>query len=429
MLSGYAYASFEAPLEAGWPPHDGAIRRMLEPMEGTDPLEQTGHAEDAFSKAIVIQSGAHGAYYHLVRKPGAQGLPPIAVFPESRRLPEKRRGAEEERRSNFGNFQRVLVAEPHKTARQMLVQMLRGWGFEPVPAKSGTEVLEIVSEKQPPELIVLSRTLPGIDAVELCRRITSQDSDYSPYILMLTMPSDKQEIVNALESGAAAYLTTPFEAQELRARLMVANRILRRQENLISSRDRFRVLATKDTLTGIWNKRAIQQILKEELDRAAQSNRSTGVLLVDLDFFKRVNDTHGHLAGDLVLKEASSRLKKALRTYDSIGRYGGEEFLIVVPGSTGGDLCELAERLRKAIEQEPFCLGDRKIRITLSLGAAIAPPREKQSTTILGVADAALYDAKRSGRNRVCMRGSGIEPSQMVPLQQQAMPIASTGRR
>jgi diguanylate cyclase (GGDEF)-like protein len=162
-------------------------------------------------------------------------------------------------------------------------------------------------------------------------------------------------------------------------------------------------------LTGIWNRRSVLEILESELDRGAQSERSTGVLLVDLDHFKKVNDTHGHLVGDLVLRETSQRLKNTLRIYDSIGRYGGEEFLIVVPGTVEGELRELAERLRLAIEKAPIRIGEGEIRITLSIGAAIMPPRGRRPASVLADADEALYDAKRFGRNCICMRGETVQ--------------------
>jgi two-component system, cell cycle response regulator len=359
---------------------------------------------------LTAEPAAQRASSYLVRTPNASPLPIVAAFPEFRWQSEESSKVNTERRSNVGNFQRVVVAEHHKGTRQLLFQMLRHWGFDPVQAVNSAEVLKITDQGKAPELIILSRTLPGIDAVELCRRIKDRHAEYSPYILMLAMQNDRREIVRALESGAAEYLTTPFEAKELRARLIVATRILKRQESLIASREQFRVLATKDSLTGVWNRRSIHEILESELDRAAQSERSTGVLLVDLDHFKRVNDTHGHLMGDLVLRETSQRLKNTLRVYDSIGRYGGEEFLIVVPGSLEGELCDLAERLRLAIEKDPFRIGESELRITLSIGAAIMPPRGKLPASVLAVADQALYDAKRFGRNCIRIRGSEIQP-------------------
>lgn len=333
----------------------------------------------------------------------ASRSPVVTMLPERQRRSETPNKVSTERRTNIGNFQRVIVAEQHSATRQMLLQMLRHWGFEAMAAETGAEVLQIIDRSRPPELIIMSQNLPGIDTVELCRQISNRHIEYSPYILMLAIQNDKRQLVRALESGAAEYLTTPFEAKELRARLIVATRIVKRQQCLLASREQFRVLATKDSLTGIWNRRSIHEILDTELDGAAHSERSTGVLLVDLDHFKRVNDTHGHLVGDLVLRETSQRLRNVLRQYDSIGRYGGEEFLIVVPGSLEGELCDLAERLRLAVAADPIRIGETELRITLSIGAAIVPPHAKMPASVLAIADEALYDAKRFGRNRVCM--------------------------
>ena len=410
MGSTLAFTSFEFPVEARWHPHGHASSTLVR-IAG-DPV-QHGRVNDArddrpLETPIDIDSQRPSA--RLVRTSGANQLPVVAHLPELQWHPKTSVRGTKERRANIGNFQRVLVAEDHKGTRLMLMQMLRKWGFEPVPATSGSDVLQVVGQTRPPELIIMSRMLPGLDAVDLCRRIINCNSEYAPYILMLTIQTDRRDIVRALESGAAECLTTPFEASELRARLIVATRILKRQESLINSREELRILATRDPLTDIWNRRSIQEILEEEMDRAASSERSTGVLLVDLDHFKKVNDTHGHLAGDLVLQETSRRLKNTLRVYDSIGRYGGEEFLIVVPGSAEGELRELAERLRAVIEKEPVRIGASEIRITLSIGAAIVPPRGKLLVSALAVADEALYDAKRFGRNCICVRGSAIQP-------------------
>jgi two-component system, cell cycle response regulator len=410
MCSCFAYTSFQAPTEAEWPLLDCGVRSAFPTADDRDRLDGSNIAQVEFPEGIPIESLAQKTRYGLVRTPNASGATIVAAFPEFEWRSGMSSLVETERRSNVGSFQRVVVAEHHKETRHMLFQMLRKWGFEPLPAANSAEVLQFVEQERPPELIILSRTLPGIDAVELCRQISDRHLEYSSYILMLSMENDRREIARALESGAAEYMTTPFEAKELRARLIVATRILKRQENLIASREELRVLATKDSLTGIWNRRSIHEILDSELDRGAQSERSTGVLLVDLDHFKRVNDTYGHLTGDLVLRETSQRLKNTLRIYDSIGRYGGEEFLIVVPGSVEGELCELAERLRSALERDPIRIGDIEIRMTLSIGAAIVPPRGKLPASVLAVADKALYDAKRFGRNCTCMRGEAIGP-------------------
>ncbi len=404
-------------------PGDFTIQSLLQMPDDSPRYEQLDWTDFAGEIPALLKDP-----FRLTRLPGSQDQPAAAPLADTELQQTRSADTDTERRSNVGNFQRILVAEDHRATRIMLVQMLRRWGFEPVAASNATEVLEVVDQQRPPELVIMSRTLPGLDAVELCRKITNRHAEYSPYILMLAMQNDSQELVRALESGAAEYLKTPFEADELRARLIVASRIIQRHENLVTSRDRFRLLATKDPLTNLWNRRSIQQILKDELARAAEAERTTGVLLIDLDYFKNVNDTHGHLAGDFVLKETSRRLKKALRAYDSIGRFGGEEFLVVVPGSTESELCELAERLRNAIEQEPVRAGENEISITLSVGVATAAPQDQSPTAILGAADAALYDAKRSGRNRICLRNTPRENPRPASLPQQRMTRLSIPR-
>jgi two-component system, cell cycle response regulator len=306
-----------------------------------------------------------------------------------------------ERRLNLGEFRRVLVAEGDNATRLNLQEMLCRWGFDVVLASHGVEALSVLRQKTPPDLVIVNKSLPGIDGIEICFRISDNASEYSPYILMLTNSKEDCAIVQALESGANDCLALPFEEQELRARLAVAVRILKRQDHLIRSRDMFRDQAAKDALTGLWSRRAILEILQAELSGADSNDRSTGILLLDLDRFKSVNDTHGHLAGDRVLQETAHRLSHVLRAYDSIGRYGGEEFLIVVPGPDGKELLDLAERIRAAIACVPVDSGESKIRVTSSIGAAIARPGEKSANCVIESADRALYRAKKAGRNRI----------------------------
>jgi diguanylate cyclase (GGDEF)-like protein len=240
-----------------------------------------------------------------------------------------------------------------------------------------------------------------MNGIELCRRICDRLGEHTPYIVMMGSATGRQDVVESLESGATEYLTTPFDEQELRARLIVAVRTLDRQDNLISSREQFRDQATRDALTGVWNRRGILEILEQELDRAERNDRSIGILMLDLDHFKNVNDAHGHLAGDLVLQETACRLSRNLRTYDRLGRYGGEEFLIVVPATNERELCELAERIRASTELEPVPTEQNDVRITFSIGAAIAKPGDRSKANVIAVADEALYKAKKLGRNRI----------------------------
>jgi two-component system, cell cycle response regulator len=310
-----------------------------------------------------------------------------------------------ERRSRPGELRRVLVAESDRALRERLNEMLTGWGFDVVLAGDGTEAFNILTDERLPDLAILGRTLAAIGGVELCRRISGLASDRNPYLLVLGKRGSRSDVVHALESGADECLSAPIDERELKARLAVALRILKRRDELIAAREAFRDEATRDALTGAWTRRAILEILEAELIRATQrthpAEQSTGILLLDLDHFKNVNDTHGHLAGDQVLAEAGARLSRQLRGYDAIGRYGGEEFMVVAPGCLEGELFELAERLREAIECEDFCGPQSAIRMTVSIGAAIVPPAEATATFSIASADAGLYMAKRAGRNRI----------------------------
>jgi two-component system, cell cycle response regulator len=311
--------------------------------------------------------------------------------------------AASERRHRPGQFRRVLIAESDQVSRASLEKMFRNWGFDVVLAKNSREALQVLRDEKPLDFAILGRALAGMNGIELCRRINEQPYERMPYLFVLSNRGEAGDVVEALESGADEYLTVPIDERELKARLAAASRILKRRDELISAREAFRDQAVRDALTGVWTRRAILEILEADLSRASGKAGSTGVLLLDLDHFKNVNDTYGHLAGDQVLAEATRRLSRQLRSYDSIGRYGGEEFLVVAPGCDQKELCELAERLRSAIESEPMHAGQHEITVTLSIGVAIASTVDGPATSAIESADVALYAAKKAGRNRfVC---------------------------
>jgi len=218
------------------------------------------------------------------------------------------------------------------------------------------------------------------------------------YILIVTANDTRQDVVRGLEAGADDYLTKPFDKGELRARLRVGTRILTLQEDLIRAREDLRFQATHDVLTGIWNRRAVLDLLHREIERAARFHASTGVLMLDLDQFKKINDTYGHLTGDAVLKETAQRITQVVRSYDFIGRYGGEEFLVLLPGCDKEQAEQSGERIRLAVTATPVFAAGSEISITISVGATATTGGPE--TEVLAIADAALYQAKSAGRNR-----------------------------
>jgi len=401
MCAAHAYISMDPPASLNRLPISEAIRGLAGMADDSARTDGINDGQNQSSVAVLVDTEVDGARYLLVRMPKLelQDPPEHALRPQPTR--NSADGPPSERRHRFGDLRRVLVAEGDSDTRLRLLHLLREWGFSVVAATDGIEALGVVELQQPPNFFFINRSLAGMNGLELCRRICTRLGEHSPYIVMMGTPTSHQDFIESLESGATEYLTTPFDEQELRARLIVAVRALDRQDNLISSREQFRDQATRDALTGVWNRRGILEILEQELDRAEHNDRSTGILMLDLDHFKKVNDAHGHLAGDLVLQETTCRLCRKLRPYDRLGRYGGEEFLIVVPATNERELCELAERIRASTESEPVATELIDLRITFSIGATIAKPGDRSKAKVLAVADEALYEAKKLGRNRI----------------------------
>jgi two-component system cell cycle response regulator len=299
-----------------------------------------------------------------------------------------------------GDLPRVLIAEDDSVTRLILKNWILRWGYEVIVVDNGIDAWKVLEQEQPPEVVILDWSIPGIDGIELCRRLRDGSRSYYHYILMVTSRTDEDDVVHALESGADDCLGKPFGEPELRARLLVANRILALQNELIHAREELRAQAMRDSLTGLWNRSAFLDLFQRELQRAVRVNGRTGLLLLDLDNFKQVNDTYGHLAGDMVLKESARRLRQNVRSYDFVGRYGGEEFLIALPGSGREQLCQRAEAIRTAICSETFRTPQGDVLVSLSIGVAVAEPGERSASDLLAVADVGLYKAKDSGRNR-----------------------------
>jgi two-component system cell cycle response regulator len=301
-----------------------------------------------------------------------------------------------------GQQVRVLVAEDNPVFQSMLRAMLVRWGYDPVIAQDGIEACKALEAPNAPRLAILDWMMPGLDGVEVCRRVRAACREPYVYILLLTGRTDSQDLVEGMEAGADDYLTKPFVAHELRVRLRAGWRILDLQSELLTAREALRVQATHDNLTGIANRGAILEALHGELARAARERSSVAVLLADIDRFKSINDTSGHQAGDEILREAAQRLRGAVRAYDSVGRYGGEEFLIVLSGCDEADACAQAERIRRAIAHEPFAVRGDRFEVTCSFGVAwreTACPGDADA--MIREADLALYAAKARGRNRV----------------------------
>jgi two-component system, cell cycle response regulator len=290
---------------------------------------------------------------------------------------------------------KILLVEDSYIERRKLGAFLTDWGFEYQAVGSGTEAVKLLESPEPPDLAVLDWVLPGLDGIDVLRRIRRLSQGKYIYTVMLTAKSQKQDRITAMEAGADDYLSKPVDPTELRSRIVVGKRILELQQSL-------RFAATHDFLTGLLNRAEILATLERELARAAREAKPTTMILCDIDHFKRVNDTLGHAAGDDVLKEIARRLKLDLRAYDLVGRYGGEEFLIILPGCDVEAGCRRAETIRRLVEKDQIKTSFGEVAATISMGVTATLARRDHSVAeFLREADVSLYSAKKNGRNRV----------------------------
>jgi diguanylate cyclase (GGDEF)-like protein len=296
----------------------------------------------------------------------------------------------------------ILIADDSLVMRRLLQATLESWDFEVTCAGDGAEALAILQGDAPPQLAILDWMMPVHTGPEVCRLVRERTAGPYTYLILLTSRSQREDIVEGMGAGADDYVVKPFDKHELEVRLRAGRRILDLQNQLMLAHEALREQATRDALTGCWNRRVILETLGRETDRAEREKRNLGVVMLDLDHFKMINDTHGHSAGDEALREVVRRVTGVIRSYDAVGRIGGEEFLIVLPGCD--ELCALshAERLRQVIERTPVSVDGIDIRVTASLGASSMQPGNAMSPGLLvRAADQGLYTAKRQGRNRV----------------------------
>ena len=297
----------------------------------------------------------------------------------------------------------ILIADDSIVSRHLLEATLGKWGYEVAVACDGLEAWNLLQRKDAPRIAILDWVMPGLSGPEVCKRLRERDADQADYtyILLLTSKVEREDFLEGMESGADDYLTKPFDQPELKVRLRAGNRIVALQRELVEAREKLRDQATRDSLTGLWNRPSVLDAFERELARAQRDQTPVGVVMADLDRFKSVNDTFGHLAGDAMLKEFARRMLACVRPYDTIGRYGGEEFLIVL--SNCEDLCteNQAERMRNALAGHPMLIGDHQHSITASFGATTWKPGIPPNLELLiRAADTALYQAKNQGRNR-----------------------------
>jgi diguanylate cyclase (GGDEF)-like protein len=285
--------------------------------------------------------------------------------------------------------------------RKILRNWLESWGYHVTVAEDGALAWERLQEMRAPQLLILDWIMPKLNGFDLCRMVRERGSTPYQYILLVTAKDDKQDLVRGLEAGADDYLSKPFDRNELRARLRTGGRILTLQDEQLKAREELHLRATHDGLTGVWNRVAILDLLKREFEVSARGGTTIGLIMLDVDHFKQVNDKHGHLIGDVVLVEIAKRMQEAVRSYDLVGRYGGEEFLVVSPDCDLMQIQMCAERIRASVADKPISSDSTMINVTASAGVAILSSLVNTEREALAAADNALYRAKAEGRNRV----------------------------
>ena len=290
-----------------------------------------------------------------------------------------------------------MLVEDSVVERRQVGNYLSGWRIEFLPIADGKDAWDLLQAPDAPSLVLLDWALPGLDGIELCRRIRTLGANGAYiYVVMLTANDKKQDLLTAMAAGADDYLVKPVDPEELRARLMVGKRILELQQSM-------KFAATHDFLTRLLNRAEILASLKRELSRCQRDGQPIAVILADLDHFKLVNDSLGHAAGDTVLKEVAQRLQLDLRNYDLVGRYGGEEFLILLPNCGLMTATRRADEIRSLVAKDAIITTFAAVSATVSMGVSVSDnAKDLTVEDLLHHADQALYEAKAGGRN--CVR-------------------------
>ncbi len=305
---------------------------------------------------------------------------------------------------------RILIADDDAFMRRILEASLTQAGHEVLTVADGQAAWEVL-EHDSVRLVITDWIMPGMDGPALIRRIRGAELPYYVYVILLTARDSKDDVVQGLEAGADDYLTKPFNPNELRARIAIGQRILDLETRLRAARDQLRELATRDSLTGLLNRRAIYEHAEAALARARREARPLGLAMLDIDHFKSVNDRFGHAVGDQALCLVADTIIRSRRPYDWVGRWGGEEFLLVLPGAGPEEAGKVAERVRAAVAAASLRLQDGgHLRLQVSVGVA-GTSRATPATLdmLIQQADEALYCAKRAGRNRVCVYQDGAQ--------------------
>jgi len=311
---------------------------------------------------------------------------------------------------------KILIADDDALSRRLLEKTLENAGYEVTSVENGRQAAEHLVRHDTPRLALLDWMMPELDGTGVCREVRARRDHGYVYMILLTSKESKEDMVIGLKSGADDYLTKPFDAEELKARLRTGRRILDLEDRLVEAREQMRFKATHDHLTALWNRGVITDLLHRELVRSGREQSSIAILLCDIDHFKIVNDTFGHLTGDEVLKEVAHRFLSSVRSYDCVGRYGGEEFLIVLINCEPPFAIMRAEQIRKTMAAHPIHTSGGSVKVTVSAGLLLSRDwGVRPLEYLLSEVDAALYAAKSAGRNCIKLAKPGGQ-HESIPL-------------
>lgn len=305
----------------------------------------------------------------------------------------------------------ILIAQDDEASCQSLQATLTKWGHDVIVAPDGAGAWQALLQEAAPRLAVLDSALSGMDAFQVCRMARKRPDGPYVYFIVTVPKGREQDIIEGIRAGADDFLLTPLNPDELMTRLRVGKRVLELQGDLQRAHEAISYQTTHDPLTGLWNRSAILDALRRELARVLREGSPVGIIVTEIDHFKGINDRHGHMVGDAVLRETTRRIRSSVRPYDTVGRYGAQEFLVIVPGCDTHNALSQAERLRACVSSLPidiaewgkFALAEEgKLTVTLSAGVA-AGNKVKDAETLLHAGEAALSRAKNGGSGQVAL--------------------------
>jgi diguanylate cyclase (GGDEF)-like protein len=295
----------------------------------------------------------------------------------------------------------IAVVDDDAAIRRLVGLYIKRGGYDLFECVAGEEARQVLAER-PWDLAILDRRLPDMDGVVLAQELKANPAFRTRYIIMLTGEDEQEDKIEGLELGADDYITKPFQGPELLARIRAGKRIVDLQKELLETNKRLELLSITDGLTHLYNHRYLQDELARAFDESQRYERPLSFAIIDIDFFKKINDSYGHAVGDEVLRAVARMFGESIRSTDLAARYGGEEFAVMMPETELADAITFAEKIRTMIEEAVIATQAGDVRATVSVGVASVPHTKIRSAKELIVAaDKALYRAKRGGRNQV----------------------------